>query len=112
MSSRAEQDRSQNGPAESRDLASARATDTAGESIDPSARKKRGPQDDSIKQNSAARDVDVFRAFVLAGQRLAQIHVHYEQQPEYPRKKVEKAGEKLDYRVTKMKLKKDKTSLI
>jgi predicted helicase len=58
------------------------------------------------------RDIDIFRAFVEAGQRLAEIHVHYEQQPEYPLTKNEKAGEKLDYRVDKMKLSKDKTSLI
>jgi len=78
------------------------ATAAAGESIAPSARKERGPQDDK----------DVFRALATAGQRLAEIHVHYEQQPEYKLTKVEKAGEKLDYRVTKMKLSKDKTSLI
>jgi len=78
------------------------ATAAGDESIDPSARKKRGPQDDK----------DVFRAFVAAGQRLAEIHVHYEQQPEYSLSKTEKAGEKLDYRVTKMKLSKGKTSLI
>ena len=53
----------------------------------------------------------MFRAFVKAGQRLAEIHVHYEQQPEYPLTKTEKAGEKLDYRVEKMKLSKDKTTL-
>jgi hypothetical protein len=41
-----------------------------------------------------------------------QIHVHYEQQPEYPLTKTEKKGEKLDYYITKMKLNKDKTSLI
>jgi predicted helicase len=58
------------------------------------------------------RDLDVFRALVKAGERLAEIHVHYEQQPEYPLTKNEKAGEKLDYRVEKMKLSKDKTSLI
>jgi predicted helicase len=39
--------------------------------------------------------LDIFRAFVKAGQRLAEIHVHYEQQPEYPLTKTEKAGEKL-----------------
>jgi len=74
----------------------------ASESIGPSARQKRGPQDDSA----------VFRALVKAGQRLAEIHVHYEQQPEYKLMKGEKKGEKLDYRVTKMKLSKDKTTLI
>jgi len=58
------------------------------------------------------RELDVFRAFVTAGQRLAEIHVHYEEQPEYPLTKTEKAGEKLDYRVEKMKLSKDKTTLI
>ena len=79
----------------------------SGKSIDPSSRKKRAPQDDKVE-----KDVDVFRAFARAGQRLAEIHVHYEQQPEYPLTKTEKAGEKLDYRVTKMKLSKDKTSLI
>jgi predicted helicase len=47
-----------------------------------------------------------------AGQRVTDVHVHYEQQPEYKLTKVEKAGEKLDYRVAKMKLSKDKTSLI
>jgi predicted helicase len=53
-----------------------------------------------------------FRAFAKAGQRLVELHVHYEQQPEYKLTKIEKKGEKLDYRVTKMKLSKDKTSLI
>ena len=71
-------------------------------SIGPSARKERGPQDDK----------GVFKAFAKAGQRLAEIHVHYEQQPEYKLTKIEKKGEKLDHRVTKMKLSKDKTTLI
>jgi len=65
-------------------------------------------QDDKTKGS----DLDVFRALAKAGQRLAEIHVHYEQQPEYKLTKVEKTGEKLDYRVTKMKLSKDKTTLI
>lgn len=47
-----------------------------------------------------------------AGKRLAEIHAHYEQQPEYQLVKMEKKGEKLDYRITKMKLSKDRTSLI
>lgn len=93
------------------------SADTAGESIDPSAQRKRGPQDDKDTPVSSVppvvKDVDVFRAArVKAAQRLAEIHVHYEQQPEYPLTKVEKTGEHLDYRVTKMKLSKDKTSVI
>jgi predicted helicase len=66
----------------------------------------------SSQATEATTDLAVFRAFVTAGQRLADIHVHYEQQPEYKLTKVEKKGEKLDYRVTKMKLSKDKTTLI
>ena len=54
----------------------------------------------------------IFRAFVKAGQRLSEIHIHYEQQPEYKLEQIEKKGEKLDYRVEKMKLSKDKTQLI
>jgi predicted helicase len=57
-------------------------------------------------------DLDVFRVFVATGKRLAEIHVNYEQQCEYPLTRTEKAGEKLDWRVTKMRLSKDKTSLI
>jgi predicted helicase len=57
------------------------------------------------------KDVDVFRALAKAGERLAEIHVHYEQQPEYKLTKREKAGEKLDWRVKKMRLSKDKTTL-
>jgi hypothetical protein len=57
-------------------------------------------------------DADVFRAFVAAGRRLAEIHVNYEQQPEYPLTKTEKPGEKLDWRVNKMRLSKDKTTLV
>jgi len=58
------------------------------------------------------KDFDLFSQLAKAGQRLAEIHVHYEQQPEYKLTKLEKKGEKLDYRVTKMKLSKDKTTLI
>ncbi|HZQ18171.1 MAG TPA: type ISP restriction/modification enzyme [Terriglobales bacterium] len=86
--------------------ANARSFDSAtGRAIAPS----HSAQDDTAGKMS---DVDVFRAFVKAGQRLAEIHVHYEQQPEFPLIKKEKEGEKLDYRVQKMKLSKDKTALI
>jgi predicted helicase len=56
-------------------------------------------------------DKDIFWKFVAAGKRLAQTHVHYEQQPEYPLEKIWKPGAKLDYRVTKMRLSKDKSTL-
>lgn len=57
-------------------------------------------------------DAELFRALVRAGQRLAEIHVHYEQQPEYSLSKKEKEGEKLDWHVTKMRLGKDKATLV
>ena len=62
--------------------------------------------------DGASADANVFRSFVQAGERLAEIHVQYEKQAEYPLTKTEKAGEKLDWRVVKMRLSKDKTSLI
>jgi predicted helicase len=52
-----------------------------------------------------------FRAFAEAGARLAEIHVHYEQQPEYPLERQEQEGVPLNWRVEKMRLSKDKRSL-
>ena len=52
-----------------------------------------------------------FRGFAQAGARLAQIHVGYEEQPEYPLKAVETPDLALDWRVEKMRLSKDKTQL-
>ena len=51
-----------------------------------------------------------FWTFAKAGQQLAELHLHYETQPEYPLRLVSK--EPLNWRVGKMKLSKDKTSLI
>jgi len=53
-----------------------------------------------------------FWGFARSGARLAELHVHYERQPEYPLKYVEKAGAPLNWRVEKMKLTPDKTALI
>ncbi len=53
----------------------------------------------------------MFRALAKAGQRLADLHVNYEKQPEYPLQIIEKPGEKLDWRVEKMRLSRDKTSI-
>jgi predicted helicase len=52
-----------------------------------------------------------FWPFVQAGRRLAEIHVHYEDQPQYPLPHEENPDLPLDYRVEKMRLSKDKTSL-
>jgi len=56
--------------------------------------------------------VQDFWAFAQAGARLAAIHVHYEAQPEYPLTVVEKPDQPLDWRVERMKLNKEKTSLV
>ena len=52
-----------------------------------------------------------FRAFAAAGARLAQLHVGYEEQPEYPLTQVETPDMTLDWRVEKMRLSKDRTQL-
>ena len=52
-----------------------------------------------------------FWAFVETGRRLAHIHVHYEDQPQYALTHIETPDEPLDYRVEKMRLSKDRTEL-
>jgi len=53
-----------------------------------------------------------FHGFAAAGKRLAELHVHYEQQPEYYWHRIENRKAPLSYRVEKMKLSKDKTSIL
>ena len=54
-----------------------------------------------------------FWAFAKAGARLADIHVNYESQPEYDKLKfIQNPDVPLNWRVEKMKLSKDKSSLI
>ena len=52
-----------------------------------------------------------FWHFVQAGQRLAHLHVHYEEQPQHPLQHHENPDLPLNYRVEKMRLSKDKTTL-
>jgi predicted helicase len=49
---------------------------------------------------------------VKAGRRLVELHVNYEQQTEYPLEHIENPKEKLNWHVEKMRLGKDKTSLV
>ena len=53
-----------------------------------------------------------FHTFAKAGKRLAELHVDYEKQREYPLERREKPGEKLNLRVEKMRLSKDKQTLV
>ena len=52
-----------------------------------------------------------FHAFAAAGKKLAELHVGYEQQPEFPLRHRENPQSPLNWRVEKMRLSKDKTSL-
>ncbi len=53
-----------------------------------------------------------FRAFAAAGARLAELHVDYERQAEYPLERIEQPGAVLDWRVERMRLSKDRRSLV
>ena len=53
-----------------------------------------------------------FWAFARAGAQLAELHVTYETQPQYPLTFVEAATKQLDFRVERMKFSKDKTRLL
>ncbi len=52
-----------------------------------------------------------FHPFAIAGKRLTEIHINYEQQPEYRLKHIENKDLPIDWRVEKMRLSKDKTQI-
>lgn len=52
-----------------------------------------------------------FQGFAKAGKRLTEIHINYEQQPEYRLKHIENKDLPIDWRVEKMRLSKDKTQI-
>jgi predicted helicase len=52
-----------------------------------------------------------FWEFVEAGRRLAEIHVHYEDQPQYKLDLIETPDMPLDWRVAQMRFSKDKTQI-
>jgi predicted helicase len=52
-----------------------------------------------------------FQPFAIAGKRLTEIHINYEQQPEYRLKHIENKDLPIDWRVEKMRLSKDKTQI-
>ena len=53
-----------------------------------------------------------FHAFAKAGKKLADLHVDYETQKEFPLKRVENKEANLDWRVEAMKLSKDRQTLV
>jgi predicted helicase len=54
----------------------------------------------------------VFREFAMAGKQLAELHLNYEGQTEFPLKWLENKDAKVNYRVEKMTLSKDKTQIV
>ena len=57
-------------------------------------------------------DADTFWKFSDAGKQLAELHVNYESQKEYPLEEAWVKGSILDLRVEKMKLTKDKAAIV
>jgi predicted helicase len=64
-----------------------------------------------VKSHAVKSDAAIFHQLAETGKALANLHVNYEQQPEYPLQEIWKPGSKLNYRVKKMRLGRDKTSL-
>lgn len=58
------------------------------------------------------KDQDSFCALIAAGKRLAELHVNYESQPQYPLQDIETPDKKIDWHVQKMRLTKDKTAIV
>ena len=56
--------------------------------------------------------VPEFKPFAEAGAKLAELHANYEKQAEYPLQRQENKDEKLNWRVEKMRLSKDKIQLV
>ncbi len=53
-----------------------------------------------------------FHKFAEAGKKLADLHINYETQAEYPLEMIENEAEKVDWRVEKMRYNKDKTQIV
>jgi predicted helicase len=54
----------------------------------------------------------VFREFAMAGKQLAELHVNYEAQTEFPLKWLENKDARVNYRVERMALSRDKTQIV
>jgi predicted helicase len=68
-------------------------------------------QGDKTPGHKPEASAKLFHAFAEAGKKLAGLHVNYESAKEYKLERIENKEVKLDWRVERMKLSKDKTSL-
>ena len=71
----------------------------------------KAPKEDRASSRRLLQDASLFQAFATAGKKLAELHVGYEQQPEFPLHRRENHRSPLNWRVDKMRLSKDKSSL-
>jgi predicted helicase len=74
--------------------------------------KRELPRIPFVKSPIGGGEGEVFRAFADVGRKLAELHVNYEEQDEYPLHMIENPDIPLNWRVEKMKLSKDKTQII
>jgi predicted helicase len=68
-------------------------------------------KEDKASSRRLLQDAEVFHDFAAAGKKLAELHIGYEQQPEFPLRRRENPHSPLNWRVEKMRLSKDKSSL-
>ena len=93
-------------------LAQASAPAGSGSVLAPSRTAERGHSANSQPRAAALRaDTALFQAFAAAGKELDELYVNYEQQPEFPLRRRENPNSTLNWRLKKMRLSKDKTSL-
>ncbi len=69
-------------------------------------------QSDVTPSHDPRASAKLFLAFSDAGKKLAELHLNYESSKEFPLKRQENIGAKLDWRVEAMKLSKDKKALL
>jgi predicted helicase len=93
-------------------VAQASAPASSGSVPAPGRTAERGRSANSQPGTAALQaDAPLFHAFAAAGKKLAELHVSYEQQPEFPLRRRENPQSPLNWRVEKMRLSKDKSSL-
>jgi predicted helicase len=77
----------------------------------PSAPSSERPKSGAVGTPRPTNNAALFHAFAAGGQKLADLHVGYEQQPEFPLRRRENPQSPLNWRLEKMRLSKDKSSL-
>jgi predicted helicase len=66
--------------------------------------RRESTNEDEASSRRLLQDAKVFHAFAAPGQKLAELHVGYEQQPEFPLRRHENPQSPLNWRMERMKL--------